>query len=218
MRSRVPRKFRILSVWMVVLAASLAGRPASADMISLGTLSFDPYEIDQSNAFWISNLTGDPANGGAALPPEFPVMTPLTFLDAWLRLVDDQGAISNVYLDDVGQGLLMDPFGGPWPELIFDASTAFVSATLTATLSAPSLLLADGATFVPTSLDIIAELSGTPGLDFQPGAFTTIDIVGDRIPTPAPVPEPGTFSLLLLGGLFGAARVRAAARSSRWRH
>ena len=210
MRSRVLCKFRILSVCMIVVAASLAGRPASADVISLGTLSFEPHEIGQSNAFWILNLTGDLADD------DHPVTIPLTFLNASLHLIYD-GGDTKVFLPPVGPGYLTDPDPtnpfAPWPELKFDASIAFVSARLEATLSAPSFSLLGGDTFLPTSLDIIAELSAAPGLPLEPFAATSIDIVGDRIP--ALVPEPGTLSLLLLGGLFGASRVRAATRSSR---
>jgi hypothetical protein len=212
MRSRVPCTFRTAFVCGFVLASSLISRPASADVISIGMVSFDPYEFGQSNAFSIFNLTGDPVIGGMAFPPDYPVLTSLTFEDAMLRLVDDAGTVSDVDLSDVGPGLLMDPLGAPWPGLTVDAATAFRSATLTATLNASSLLLADGGTFMLASLAIFAELSAAPGFALEPGTFINIDVVGDRVP--APVPEPGTLSLLLVGGLFGAARLRAA-RSSR---
>lgn len=215
MGSRVSCTFRTAFVSAIVLLVSLTARPASAEVISLGMLSFDQYEIGQSNAFTIFNLTGDLMDGGMAFPPDYPVLTSLTFENATLRLVDDAGTISDVDLGNIAPGLLADPsdpFGGPWPGLTFDVTTSFLSATLMATLSASPLLLADGDTFLPISLAIFAELSGGPGFALAPGSFTNIDIVGDRIP--APVPEPGTLSLLLAGGLFGALRLRAA-RSSR---
>jgi len=211
MGSRVSCTFRNAVVSAVVLLASLAARPASADVISLGMLSFDSYEIGQSNAFSIFNLTGDPVDGGMAFPPDYPVLTPLIFENAMLRLGDDAGTISDVDLGNIAPGVLADPadpFGGPWPGLTFDVSTSFLSATLMATLSASPLLLADGDMFLPASLAIVAQLSGAPGSALAPGSFTNVDIAGDRMP--APVPEPGTLSLLLVGGLYGASRLRAA--------
>ena len=38
------------------------------------------------NVFNISNFTGDPGTGGFALPPDFPVFTNLTFLNASLTV------------------------------------------------------------------------------------------------------------------------------------
>ena len=72
------KKFVAAAFLVLTLCGS---RPVSAVPISVGVISFDTFIAGPggSNAFFIANLTGDPALGGLALPPDFPVASFLSY-------------------------------------------------------------------------------------------------------------------------------------------
>ena len=207
MRSSETWKLRILRA-AVVAVTLLVGRTASADVISVGAFGFDELIPGATNVFSITNLTGDAASGGFSLPPDFPVISSLTFTDALLHLVDAGGIVTDLALGAIDAGPLLAANGDPLFALQFAASTAFVSARLTATLLAVPFTLADGELFLPDSSALVVDLLASAGPYLTTGSFATIDIAGSR--SPAPVPEPATVGLFLSGALVGAARLRAA--------
>jgi hypothetical protein len=79
--------FRIAAVAIGVLAFSGI---SEATIINLGVISLDTLIPAGSapgvNVFTINNFTGDPASGGFALPPDFPVLTDAAFLNARLTV------------------------------------------------------------------------------------------------------------------------------------
>jgi hypothetical protein len=172
-----------------LLISLLVTTPAVADTIAIGLLSFDVLipggpGIPGVNVFNISNLTGNPASGGFALAPDFPVFSSLTLLGSTLTLMDG-GAPLVVTLGDIGPGALTPP-----SSIQFSDTTFFSSAVLSATLSSSSLLLADGSTFIADST-ITAKLVPSGGPSLLAGSdFAVIDATST-------VPEPSSFILLV---------------------
>jgi hypothetical protein len=128
----------------VVLLMMLFASVACADLVPIGLLSFELVIPGTSgspgvNGFTVANLTGDPAFNGFALPPDFPVLSDVTFLSSTLTLTT--GSIPHVYnLGEIGPGFFSSS------PIQFADTTLFSSAIFSAALS-------------PTHFD----LSGTPG-------------------------------------------------------
>jgi hypothetical protein len=175
----------------VLAALFILTSPSAAVAIPIGVVSFDTLipGPDGVNAFNIANLTE-----AFGLPPDFPVVDPVTFLSSSLSLTYQDGSTSTIDLMDIGPGFADNP------NLFFADSVLFSSATFTATLSSLDFLLADGTTFQAASNLISVVLSPATGLLLSPGDFAVIDIEGEirdeEIPS---VPEPSTLVLLASG-------------------
>lgn len=173
--------------WMAVALLALFPSLAFAVPINIGLISFDVLipggGTPGVNVFNVSNLTG-----GFALPPDFPALDPLVFLNSSLTLTDG-GTPTVISLGNLGPGAL-----DPTIPVQFPDSALFSSAIFVATLSQTSFLLSDGTTFVAASSAITVELLPSFGPSLVPGAdFALITV------SPSPVPEPGTLFLLGTG-------------------
>lgn len=163
-------------------AVLLFGSIVHADTINVGLISFDPFIAGSAdtpgvNIFSIFNFTDDPISGGFALPPDFPVITPLTFTFGSL-IVMGPGGTQIIPLGDIGPGPL-----SPLASLQFPDTTLFSSVIFAATLNQSSFLLSDGSTFVAGSSAILAELLPASGNSLEPGGdFALISV--------SSVPEP----------------------------
>ena len=187
-----------LVLTLPLLVAPLAG----ADAVNIGLISFDVLNPGGSgstgvNVFDISNLTGDPGSGGFAQQPDFPAYTALSFLGSTLMLMSS-GTPQTINLGTIAGG----PVGAISP-LEFPDTMVFSSAIFSATLSSPSILLADGTTFTPASTSITAILGPSSGPSLVAGIDFAVVAIGN-------VPEPGTFS----GGLAAIAALILARKSA----
>lgn len=159
-----PVLYKFIGATVIFCAAGYGGT------VPLGLISFDVLTQGSSNApgvdaFDIFNFTGDPASGGFALPPDFPVITPVSFAISSLVL-QSLGGMQTIPLGDIAPGQLSPP-----PDLQFPEATAFSSATLSATLGSTNLTLSDGTTFtaLPNIQAVILPSLGTSlvaGTDF----------------------------------------------------
>jgi hypothetical protein len=160
---------------------------ARADIIDLGTLSYDTFIPSSGgfvgiDAFDISNLTGV-----FNLPPDFPVLDNLVFQSATLTLSDGE----MFALGDIAPGFLLDGNGNPVVQV--PANVAYQSAELTATLSATTFAVPAG-TFTASSnaLDVLLLPSQGPNLTADVDA--TLITASGQLTTP----EPAGWSLLLI--------------------
>lgn len=177
--------------WVAFACAFVALCPSVAfgNTINVGLISYDPFipgdgGAPGTNFFNILNLTS-----AFALPPDFPVLDSLTFLNSSLTLTSG-GAPLVVALGDIGPGALdaTDPI--QFPDI-----TLFASAIFTGTLNQTSFLLANGSTFVAASPSIRVELLPSSGSSLSTGTDFAVIAVTD-------IPEPST-SLLLTSALAG---------------
>jgi MprA protease rhombosortase-interaction domain-containing protein len=187
------------SACLVMVTALVCAASANAAPVAIGTLSYDELIAGATNAFNINNFTG-----AFALSPDFPVLTPLSFSNAALHIVEEGGAELDVALGDIAPGPLLDS-GNPLFALQFASTTGFLSVRLTATLLVSSWLLDDGTTFTPSTLSLIADLLPSNGQALAPGDFATIAIESAPVAT---VPEPATATLLLVAGAAAFLRRR----------
>src|ERR1051326_4579284 len=159
-------QFLLRGPGLVLVVALLSPATCLADL-GLGLISFDNLVPGGPgpgvNAFSITNLTGDPSSGGFDLPPDFPVLTPLTFLASTLTLYESASTFV-VALGDIGIG----PFPTP-TSLQFPDTVSFDSAVFNATLGKTHLLLADGSTFVVNSSSVVIALLPSSGSFLAPG-------------------------------------------------
>ncbi|MDX2149376.1 MAG: PEP-CTERM sorting domain-containing protein [Bryobacteraceae bacterium] len=169
-----------------------------AATINIGLITFDPFlpGPDGTNIVNITNFTAD-----FALPPDFPVLTPLTFLSGTLTLSNGEPLV--IPLGDLAPGPLTLPGSLEFPD-----TATFSSALFTATLSQTSFLLSDGTTFQADSPAIVATLVPSEGPTLTPGIdFAVLSVTGE---VSTVIPEPA--SLLLLGTalatLAAARRIR----------
>jgi hypothetical protein len=174
---------------LLLLVVLLLPTLALGDTFNIGLISYDvliPGDANTpgTNVFNISNFTGDPASGGFALPPDFPVIDALTFLNSSLTLMNG-GSPLVIPLGDLGPGVL-----SPTDPLQFPATSLFTGAIFTATLSQTSFLLSDGSTFVAGSSTISAAVLPSSGTSLAAGIDFAVITVSN-------VPEPN--SALLLG-------------------
>jgi MprA protease rhombosortase-interaction domain-containing protein len=187
------------SVCLAIVAVLACAVSANAAPVAIGTLSYDEFIPGATNAFNINNFTD-----AFALPPDFPVLTALTFSGAALHVVEEDGSEFDVALGDIAPGPLLDS-GNPLFSLQFASTTGFLSVRLTATLLVSSWLLDDGTTFTPSTLNLIADLFPSNGQVLAAGDFTTISIDSDPVAT---VPEPATATLILVAGAAAFIRRR----------
>ena len=187
---------RTFPVRIGILALLLA-MPAFGSSTIIGLFSFDTITVGNPpdpgvNGFGISNLTGDPASLGFALPPDFPVYTFLTFNQVTLTSILG-GVTSDIFLGDFGPGTHA-PLAAQ-----FSDSLSFDSATLTGTLSNTNLILWDGTHVVANSSQFVAVLLPSSGYFLAAG----LDMVPISVETSAEgeVPEPGTMAMVLLSSI-----------------
>lgn len=174
------------------------------DKVNVGLISFDVLIAGDTNTpgvnvFDTFNFTGDPALGGFALPPDFPVLDSVIFLNSSLTLLNS-GSPLVIPLGDLGPGAL-----SPTDPVQFPATSLFTEAIFSATLSQMSFLLSDGSTFAAGSPTIAADLIPSSGPSLVAGTDFSIITVSNV----SAVPEPG--SGLLLGAVLAiliAIRVR----------
>lgn len=158
---------------------------------SLGILSFDLLQAAGPgpgvNFVNLSNFTG-----GEALPPDFPILTPVVLEDAELTVVVSSGS-QVVSLGDVGPGLFSPP-----PELQFASDVEILALILSATLNPLSFVVDGEGTKTASSGTVLYQLlpsAGTflvAGVDFGVIPVSTSD-----------VPEPGSWLLTASSALLG---------------
>jgi hypothetical protein len=189
----ISTKVRVLRKLILFSGILLSSMVALAEPVNIGLLSFDvliPGAASPGvNAFSISLFTGDPGAGGLALPPDFPVFTQLSLLNARLFL-EHGGTTDIVNLGDISPGILGAPIS-----LQFAETTLFNSATLTATLGTTNLVLFDLSPFQANSASITAILTPGSGFSLVAGSDFALLTVSDEI---ASVPEPAGIALLAL--------------------
>jgi hypothetical protein len=222
---------RLILGVLALLAGSL--RSAHADVVNLGTISFDNLLLPDTNGFDIFNFTGSANN----LPPDFPVGDNLTFVASSLILTGTQPDPLNpgltiafdttVKLGDIGPGPLQDAFGFPPSGLQFPDPLSFSQAEFKGTLSSPTFSLAnggmlangnpypDGSIFTADSSSIDILFSPSSGnTNLIPGIDSAVISVSGTVSAQA-VPEPasGSFLLLVLLSIGGGVYKRRKKRS-----
>lgn len=175
------------SIFFFMLAPSVC----LAVTIPLGVVSFDNLipagATPGVNIIDIYNFTGDPSAGGFALPPDFPVITAVTFQSVQIE-VSSGAAIA-----------LPDITSGPLPQnaaLEFPTSASLSEVTLFFTLSQTSLLLSNGNTFVAESDVIQTQLLPSSGNHLLAGTDFAL-IVASNVAVSS-VPEPRSAALFLI--------------------
>jgi hypothetical protein len=174
-----------------------------ATEIPVGLVVFDVFlgGPDGTTGFFVSNLTGDPATGGFALPPDFPVATSIVFDAPSLDWIGPAGSPFDFAGAGIGPGNL-----DPAPAIQFPDTTMISSATFTALLSAPLFQLTDGRVFQAASASISAILSNAGGA-LVPGDFAVLSVEADEV-TAVDAPEPAALTLLGAGLIAAACRRR----------
>jgi hypothetical protein len=178
--------YRGVSVLAVILLLSGIAVADPISSIPIGFISFDllipPAEGPGVNVFSISNFTGD-----FGLPPDFPVLDSLVFVDSTLTLTGEN-TTEVIPLGNLGPGVL-----DPIVALQFADTSLFSAAIFQATLSGIDLHLSDGSTFL-ASPTVNARLLPSSGSFLTAGTdFALIEAMPEQA---APVPEPATLVLL----------------------
>ena len=183
----------------MLAATILSAHACLGAVLDVGVLSFDiliPPEAGPGvNAFSITNLTGDPATGGSALPPAFPVVSPIQFLNSSLSLIGPTGA-TVIPLGDLGPGA-----NNP-ASLEFADFEAFASVTFAFSLNDLVLTTDDGRTFLAPSQSVLVTLLAADGLNLAAGLESTLIQIEAEETAVVVVPEP---SGLIVFGLSTAA-------------
>jgi hypothetical protein len=208
------RAWKTLTAVLLVLTLGMTAR-AEATSIPVGVLAFDTFVSgpDGTNAFFLYNFTGDPGSGGFALPPDFPVVTPLVFTAPLLEWTGPAGSPFNFGNVGIGPGA-----HDPEPQIQFPDSDLFTSARFTALLNLSVFQLADGRFFSASSTAIDISLVNPAGA-LAIGDFAVLTIEADEItePPPSQVPEPATLTLVAtaLAGIWRAQRAQPRRRAPR---
>jgi len=157
------------------------------------------------NTFQLYNYTGDPALGGEALLPDFPIFTPLVFTDATLSVVIG-GTIQSIDLGDLSPGPLS------LSTVQFSSNTLFSSATFAARLNSSTFSLSNGVSYtVANTLVQFTLLPSSGDTLIADIDFGVIELeASETAINPNPIPEPSTF-LVALPLLFLLNRKQKAA-------
>jgi hypothetical protein len=193
----------VVLVCMLVIGAQIL----VCGSLNVGFLSFDVFippapGAPGTNAFNIVNLTD-----GSALPPDFPALTALTFLNGSLTLASG-GSPSLVPLGDIGPGNTT-----PILALEFPDTSSFSSALFMATLSTTTIALSDGTTFVADSPSITATMVPSSGGSLTAGVDSVVLSVSGNLVS---VPEPNPRGVLLFAGIAMLVAI-ARRRKGAWR-
>lgn len=210
------RSWKTLVALLFTLALAMPGAVTAAT-IPVGIVVFDTFVAgpDGTNAFFISNFTGDPGSGGFALPPDFPVVTSLVFDSPMLEWNGPAGSPFDFAHVGIGPGS-----HDPEPSIQFPDTEQFVSARFTAFLNQNVFQLEDGRLFLASSTAIDATISNPAGtlslLDF---ALLTVEADEITEPPPNAIPEPATLTLVAtaLAGIWRTRRVRPTRGAQRSR-
>ncbi len=205
---------RILTrLMLALLAAGLMSAVAHADNIPVGDLSYDAATLSATSAsFDITNLTG--AN---ALPPDFPITTPVAI------------SVAQIVVDLLGGGSVVLPgsdFTVVDPQGDVDCTAAacdlsgdsVVGATLTGTLSPTSglsgLPAGDTGILAGFTTTISPGGCGDGSVVLETGCDTAY-INATGVGGVVGAPEPGTWGLMLIGfvGLLVARKRIAGVRA-----
>ena len=162
---------------LLFLIAFLAPVQVPGATINLGVISFDTVipgdpQTPGVNAFNVTNLTGT-----FALPPDFPVVDPITFINSTANLLGTTISIGDI-----------TPGSASLTALTFPDTQLFPFFTLVGSLSQTSFILADGTTFTATSNSVMASLRPSIGSTLTPGVDFAVITVSD-------IPEPATTAL-----------------------
>ena len=155
------------------------------------------------NSFTIGNLTGDPATGGNAVPPTFPVLTLMTFKNGSLQLFSG-GSSQTLTLGDIGPGFFSSN------ALQFPDTKDFSSAIFSATLDATFLQLDGGASFTASSDQVSVLLVPLVGSSLVAGTDLALIEVSNETPSEIPEPSSAPIVLTLVLLLFWLRRRKAA--------
>lgn len=153
------------------LLAALA-IPGRAGGVPVGTVTL---AADPNLGFYsirVYNLTGDPTQRGYALPPDYPVLTPLTWRQANVTYVtvDKAGnqVARTVALGEISPGAFTSK------DLVFDKSTQFQSITFSGVIQPGTFNTASG-TYTSPDLVVVAQLKRQDGKPLH--AFDSADAV-----------------------------------------
>ncbi len=193
MRSSLRRTLALAFVF------SCLARAASATAIPVGLLSFD--ENNGTFAFNVTNLTGL-----GALPPDYPITTPLTITVSALTADVKGGGTLTV----PGSAFETDAFGNVTCTAPGDAGSAgcnfaaysLSTAVLSGTFNPISGLAGLPPGFVGIQGAFTATLLPSAGTTLTAGDFVNIEATLVQPETGSPVPEPST-AILMEVGLFG---------------
>lgn len=174
----------LCSICLVMAAWSAA----KADTMSLGIISYDSIIAGVSDQFTISNLTGT-----SDLPPDFPIITNVTFLSAELQLFGPSATAPPIGLGVINPGFAAAATG------LFADSSQFTSAVFTATLSVTGLSI-DGGGSETVDSSISAVLMPSSGPYLQAGIDTAVIEAAPM----AAVPDPSSVVLFMTAIVFSA--------------
>jgi hypothetical protein len=191
------------SMKYLVLFVMLFSRSACANILAVGLLSWDPLIPGDAgapgvSAFNIANFTGDPNAGGDAIPPTFPIVSSLRFLNSALVLTSAGGS-QNFQLGDIGPGTFS------LPALEFPDSADFSSAVFTASLDTSSFALDGGDLMTADSRLVTALMLPSVGSSLVAGNDSILITVSAE---PSALPEPSTFHVLSLALVWMVLRYR----------
>jgi mannan endo-1,4-beta-mannosidase len=172
-------------VWRPLLAAAIFVASVNATPVPIGVLSFDQAMSNSTTGvFNILNLTGI-----SALPPDFPVVIAVQFIDPSLTVEFVGGGTTTL----TGFQFVSDGNGGFLGQSLFDiAGTPIASAILSGMISPTTLMLSDGTTVQDEIFTAMLQPSAGSSLQFSDTAVINADAA----------PEPGTWTLLGAGALL----------------
>lgn len=175
-------------VLLLISVATLAPVATFSTTVSIGLVSLDVTTPPSTGQFEVSNLTG--AN---ALPPDFPVITPVSVSNLLLTVTFVNGPPQTL---DQSQFMLNTDGLSYTGKDHFDLdSNPITAATLTGTFGATTITLSNGTT-VPVSPIFSATIVDASGR-LKDQDFAIIDATS----TTSATPEPGSLLLISSGVL-----------------
>jgi hypothetical protein len=192
---------------MLALSFAAVASPINVGVLSLVTATTPNPPFPGTVGFQVDNNVGDPAGGGSALPPDFPIFTNLILLNLNLTYVIG-GNSQSLSLGNLMPGSYFPPAGQQFPD-----TTLFDSAILTGTLSSSIFTLFDSTVWQATSPDFSAVLLPSSGATLLQDVDLVVFTV-DAQPLAAATPEPSAV-LLAVSGLMLLLPRRSRQRGNR---